>query len=128
VAVMLDQATTTAQRMRKTSIAICQATWISESYSRCLTAGSRCAARHIMSAQGHLRTLARPNGMSALPPKAEIGRRQHNVRDVPKAAEISDDDKRQFTGDSWRRDTHLALEFGRAAPPADDVTGIGTQA
>ena len=38
-----------------------------------------------MSALGQKRTLKRLGPMSALPPKADIGTRSHNVRFVPKA-------------------------------------------
>jgi hypothetical protein len=42
-------------------------------------------ARSRMSALGQKRTLPRSNGMSALPPKADIGRQPLDVRFVPKA-------------------------------------------
>jgi hypothetical protein len=40
---------------------------------------------HAMSALGQKQTCAVQNGMSALPPKADIGRRHSDVRFVPKA-------------------------------------------
>jgi hypothetical protein len=52
-------------------------------FDRLLDAGFRYRSAQPMSLLGHKRTFAVQNGMSALPPKADIDWRQPNVRFVP---------------------------------------------
>ena len=71
-----------------------------------------------MSALGQKRTSKSVEGMSALPPKADIGTQSWNVRFVPKADILRCGKKRRYSITSSARATSIG---GRARPIARAV-------